>query len=75
MTHDELLALPVTVDLLTAGRAFGLGRDATYDLARREELPFRVLTLGRRKVVTRAALLVALGLPDNSSTVQAGSRG
>lgn len=66
MTRDELLALPVVVPLLDAGRAFGLGRDSTYDLARRGELPFQVLTLGRRKVVTRAAL-DALGLPDDSA--------
>lgn len=67
MTRAELLALPVVVPLLDAGRAFGLGRDATYDLARRGELPFQVLALGRRKVVTRAALLDALGLHDDSA--------
>jgi hypothetical protein len=67
VNREELLALPVTVPLLTAGAAFALGRDATYDLARRQELPFRVLTLGRRKVVTKAALLDALGIRDDEA--------
>lgn len=67
MTRDELLALPVVVPLLVAGSAWTLGRDKTYDMDRRGELPFPVLTLGRRRVVTKAALLDSLGIRDDSA--------
>ena len=30
MTRDELLALPAVTDLVTAGRAWGLGRTKAY---------------------------------------------
>jgi hypothetical protein len=62
MGEEELLALPVTVDLSTAGRAFGLGRTKAYEMARADEFPCPVLSLGRRLVVTKAALLKALGM-------------
>lgn len=64
MTPDEVRALPVTVDVPTAGRCFGLGRDASYDLARLGELPVPVLKLGRSLRVTRSSLLDALGIAD-----------
>lgn len=64
MTPDEVRALPAVTDVRTAGRAFGLGRDTSYDLARRGELPVPVLQLGRRLVVTRSALMEALGIPE-----------
>ncbi|MGC1211986.1 MAG: hypothetical protein WA890_12065 [Micromonospora sp.] len=57
----QVRALPVTVDLPTAGSCFGLGRDASYNLARQGAFPCPILRLGRRLVVTRAALLQALG--------------
>ncbi|MFF0122948.1 DNA-binding protein [Micromonospora arida] len=60
-TVDEVWAFPVTVDVPTAGRCFGIGRDLSYDLARQGAFPVPVLRLGRRLVVTRAALLRALG--------------
>ena len=63
MSDEELLALPVTVDLVTAGRAFRMGRTKAYELARDGEFPCQVLPLGRRFVVTKAALLAALGVP------------
>lgn len=66
MTPDDVLALPVTVDVPTAGRCFGLGRDGAYDLARTGAFPVPVLRLGRAMRVTRASLLDALGLTDNA---------
>jgi hypothetical protein len=63
MSDDELLALPVTVDLVTAGRAFRMGRTKAYELARTDQFPCQVLPLGRRFVVTKSALLAALGVP------------
>lgn len=64
MPLDELLSLPVVVDLPTAGRAFGIGRDLSYRLAASGEFPCPVLRIGRHLRVTRAALLAALGVPD-----------
>ena len=63
MDEAEMLALPVTVDLPTAARAFGLGRTKAFELAHADKFPCPVLRLGKRLVVTKAALLRALGLP------------
>ena len=62
MSEEELLALPVSVDILTAGRAFGLGRYKTYELVKRGKFPCRVLSVGPRYCVPRSALLEALGV-------------
>lgn len=62
LTEDELLALPVTVDIETAGRGWGIGRTKSHELARSGDFPCQVLRLGRRRVVTKAALLAALGV-------------
>lgn len=59
---DELLALPVAVDLVTAGRAWGLGRTKAHDLARRGEFPCPALRIGNAYRVTRADLLRSLGV-------------
>lgn len=61
MTRDELLALPVTFDIVIAGRACGMGRTLAYDMAKRGEFPVRVLKLGNRYRVARADLLRYLG--------------
>lgn len=62
MTPEELLALPVAVDLSTAARAYGIGRTAAYELARRDEFPVRVLRIGNRYRVRRSDLLESLGV-------------
>jgi predicted DNA-binding transcriptional regulator AlpA len=62
MSEAELLALPMTVDMATAGRAFGMGRTKAYEMARAGDFPCPVLPLGRRFVVTKAALLKAHGI-------------
>lgn len=66
MSDDELGALPATVDLPTAGRAFGLGRTMSYELARAGKFPCPVLPLGSRFRVTRTDLFSALGMPPDS---------
>ncbi len=69
MTVDELLALPVAVDLVTAGRAFMLGRTKAHDLARAGEFPCPVLRIGNAYRVTRVDLLRSLGIdPGNGET-------
>jgi hypothetical protein len=64
MTVDELLALPVSVDLVTAGRAFGLGRTKAFEMAAVDEFPCRVLRVGKRYRVSRADLLRSLDVDD-----------
>jgi hypothetical protein len=63
-TTEEIRSWPVTVDVCTAGRAWGLGRDQAYRLAREGAFPVPVLRLGRYLRVTRAAVLEALGVDD-----------
>ncbi|MCC5580614.1 helix-turn-helix domain-containing protein [Microtetraspora sp. AC03309] len=62
MTEEELFALPVSVPLVTAGRALGMGRTKAHELARRNEFPCRVLRLGGTYRVPKADLLRLLGL-------------
>lgn len=62
MTREELLALPVAVDLDTGNRALGLGRSKGYELAKRGEYPCKVLRLGKAYRVVTADLLSLLGL-------------
>ena len=61
MSLEELRKLPVSVDLATAGRAFGIGRTKAHELARSGEFPCRVLRVGAKYRVPRAAIFEALG--------------
>ncbi|WP_331450562.1 hypothetical protein [Streptomyces prasinus] len=61
MSRDELLALPVAVDLDTGNRSLGLGRSKGYELAKRGEYPCKVLRLGNAYRVVTADLLELLG--------------
>jgi hypothetical protein len=67
MTEAELLALPVAVDLTTAGRAFGLGRTKAFELARQGKFPVRVLRVGAKYRVPRTAILEALGVVSEAA--------
>jgi len=67
LTVEEVLALPVSVDLVTAGRCFGIGRTLSYDLARAGAFPCPVLRVGNKYRVTRAALLAELGISQSSA--------
>jgi hypothetical protein len=62
MSLDELLGLPVVVDLPTAGRAFRIGATRSYEMARADEFPCRVLHRGRFLQVLKADLMRELGL-------------
>ncbi|MGW4905048.1 hypothetical protein [Streptomyces sp. NPDC004270] len=62
MSREELLALPVAVDLDTSNRALGLGRSKGYELAKRGEYPCKVLRLGNAYRVVTADLMELLGL-------------
>lgn len=67
MTRNELLALPASVDIVTAGRAFGVGRTTAYALARSGQFPCRVIRAGKAYRAITADLLRVLHItPDNS---------
>lgn len=64
MTRDEVLALPVTVDLLTTARALGIGRSMAYEMARAGTYPVPLFKVGKRYRAMRADLLAVLGVAD-----------
>jgi len=72
MSQAELQALPSTVDLTTAGRAFGIGRTKAFELARAGEFPVKVLVVGRRLRVSKAVILEALGVAPALLTGESG---
>jgi hypothetical protein len=62
MSLEELLALPATVNVTTAGRALGIGRDKAYELIRVGGFPVRTLPLGGTVRVPTAELWKILGV-------------
>jgi hypothetical protein len=71
MTLEELRALPVTVDLETAGRAHGLGRTLSYELAKADDFPCPVHRRGRYYRVLKAELMTSLGLAMDGTPLSA----
>jgi hypothetical protein len=61
-TREQLLALPPVVGIQTAGRAWGLSRSRVYEAHARDALPFPVVPVAGRLKVTRASLLISLGI-------------
>jgi integrase len=62
LTLTELMALPAVTDLITAGKALGMGRTKSYELARAGTFPCRVIRAGKTYRVPTAALLALLGI-------------
>lgn len=62
MTHEELMALPVTFPLETANRALMIGRTTGYSLAKRGLYPVPLLPGRRGYVVSRYHLHRYLGV-------------
>jgi hypothetical protein len=62
ITFGKLQRVPVTVDVVTAGKALGIGRTRAYEMAKRGTFPCRVLRLGRRYRVPTTELLRLLGV-------------
>jgi hypothetical protein len=71
MSTTELYELPVAFDLETAGRAFGLGRTKSHELARADDFPCPVLRLGKVYRVTKADLFRALGIEFDGTPAEA----
>jgi hypothetical protein len=64
-TLDEIRRWPATVELWPrAAQAYGLTRWHAYALYRRDELPFRVLRLGKRLRVVTAEIVASLSVQD-----------
>lgn len=76
MSPEELLDLPVSVDLVTAGRAFGLGRTKAFELAQRGEFPCRIIRIGGSEGrggkyrVPRSAIFAELGIDVATSSAR-----
>ncbi|WP_253917176.1 DNA-binding protein [Streptomyces sp. MNP-20] len=62
MTLQELLALPPTVNVVTAARALGIGTHKAYDLIKEGSFPVQPLVLGRTVKIPTAALWKVLGV-------------
>lgn len=58
-TLDEVRGWPATVDVPTAGRAYGLTRANAFRLARCGEFPARVMKIGGRYRVVTASIIAA----------------
>lgn len=67
LSRADLLAMPAALDLVTAGRALGLGRTKAYELVRAGEFPVRVMRLGPAYRVATADLLKLLGIELEAS--------
>jgi hypothetical protein len=67
-TEQEVRALGVTTDLVTAGSVLGLSRNVSYRLASQGGFPVPVLQLGERKRVSVVELLRVLGLEPPIAT-------
>jgi hypothetical protein len=74
LTLAEIAGLPAVTDLVTAGRALGLGRTKAYELARAGQFPCPVIRAGRTWLVPVAGLLAILGLPIPGTSPPPGDR-
>lgn len=70
LTRAELLALPAVVDIITAGRALGIGRTRAYAMARHGTFPVRVLRPGGTYRVPTAGILEYLGIEPSRAASQ-----
>lgn len=70
LTYEQVLALPVSVDLVTAAKCFGISRTKAHELARAGEFPCQVLRLGVQYRVTRAELLRVLGIDGSADRLE-----
>lgn len=67
MTEQEVLELPVTIDLLTSARALGISRSEAYILARSGRFPVPTYRVGNRYRIRRSDLITFLRITDPAS--------
>lgn len=63
-TVERIRALGAVTDVATVGQIFGMSRSGAYELARAGRLPVPVIRVGSRYRVSVAAILAALGVPN-----------
>lgn len=56
-TIEAVKNLSATIDVETAGAILGIGRSKSYELAKADEFPVRILRIGRRYIVPTKAIL------------------
>lgn len=66
-SEDQVRALGVATDLVTAAAVLGIGRTTAHALARADRFPVPVIRVGRRYRVPVAPLLRLLALPTEPS--------
>ncbi len=59
-TIADIANWPLTVDVPTAARAFGISRSYAYELANSGEFPAKVIKVGTRFRVVSASVLAVL---------------
>lgn len=62
LSIGEVLRLPATVDVATAGRALGFGRSKAYALARADAFPCRIIRAGETYRVPTPEIFALLGI-------------
>ena len=73
-TVEEVRALGVRTDLVTAGEILGIGRTVAHQLARQGTFPTPVLRVGHKYVVPVAPLLELLGVSGDADSAVEGGR-
>lgn len=70
LTAAELRQLPAVVDLVTAGKALGIGRSKSYELVHAGQFPCRVIRVGHHYRVSTTELLHVLGMQELAAAPQ-----
>ena len=70
LTLAEVMALPAVTDLISAGKALGIGRTRSYELARSGDFPCQVVRVGKTYRVPTAGLLALLGMGVHQAGLQ-----
>ncbi|MFI1703092.1 DNA-binding protein [Streptomyces griseoruber] len=71
LTVGNLLNLPPVTDIVTAGKAFGMGSTKAYQLAKAGEFPCKVVRVGGSYRVVTADLLRVLCVPESTEDAAA----
>ena len=71
MSEAEAYALPLSVPVAVAGRAWGMGAQRSREAARNGDFPCAVVKVGARYRVPKSALLAALGLATAGAPIPA----
>lgn len=71
LTVGGLLNLPPVTDLVTAGKAFGMGSTKAYQLAQTGQFPCKVIRVGGSYRVVTADMLRVLCVPESTEDATA----